>query len=56
MLHLDPWRIPSKWAREAAREGDTAQLDQEWNLKYVAETRTKHTLLEANLKTFEADK
>lgn len=52
VLHLDPWRIPSKWARQAAAEGDTRQLEQEWNLKYVIETRTKHTYIEANLEDF----
>ncbi len=52
ILHLDPWRIPSKFAREAAKAGDGRQLEQEWNLKYVAETRTKHTLVEANLEDF----
>src|SRR5258708_34901961 len=48
-VHLDPWRIPSKWAKQAAQAGDRSQLQQEWNLKYVCETRSKHTLAEANL-------
>ncbi len=52
IVHLDPWRIPSKYAREAAKEGDDRQLVQEWNLKYVIETRTKHTYIEANLEDF----
>lgn len=52
ILHLDPWRIPSKWARAAAKAGDPRQLVQEWNLKYVAETRTKHSLIEANLSDY----
>lgn len=52
VLHLDPWRLPSKFARKAAAEGDDRQLIQEWNLKYVAETRTKHTLIEANLEDY----
>lgn len=52
VLHLDPWRIPSKYAREATKEGDDRQLVQEWNLKYVIETRTKHTYIEANLEDF----
>ena len=55
VLHLDPWRIPSKMAQRAAAKGDTKQLEQEWNLRYVCETRTKHTLLEADLKDFEGD-
>lgn len=50
VLHLDPWRIPSRWAREAEKRGDRRQLVQEWNLRYVAETRTKHTLINADLK------
>lgn len=49
VLHLDPWRIPSRWAKEAARAGDGSQLEQEWNLRYVAETRTRHTLVNGNL-------
>lgn len=49
VLHLDPWRIPSKWARKS---GDERQLTQEYNLKYVCETRTRHTLIEANLEDF----
>lgn len=52
VLHLDPWRVPSKQARRAAAAGDTRALKQEWNLKYVCETRTKHTLVEANLEDF----
>lgn len=52
VLHLDPWRIPSKRAKAAARDGDDSQLEQEWNLKYVCETRTRHTLVQANLEDF----
>lgn len=52
VLHLDPWRIPSKFAQAAARGGDTRALQQEWNLKYVCETRTKHTLINADLQDF----
>lgn len=53
VLHLDPWRIPSKWARLARDEGDEIPYQQEMNLKYVIETRAKHTLILANLETFE---
>jgi len=53
VLHLDPWRIPSKQAKRAAANGDGRALEQEWNLRYVAETRSKHTLIEANLDDFE---
>lgn len=52
VLHLDPWRIPSKQAKRQATQGDPSQLQQEWNLKYVCETRTRHTLLEADLEGF----
>lgn len=53
-VHLDPWRIPSKWAKQAAQAGDPSQLQQENNLRYVCETRSKHTLAEANLEDFQA--
>lgn len=52
VLHLDPWRVPSKYAKSAAQKGDNRQLVQEFNLRYVIETRTKHTLILANLKDF----
>jgi superfamily I DNA/RNA helicase len=48
VIHLDPWRIPSKWAKKPS------EITQENNLCYVLETRTKHTLILANLSTFEA--
>jgi superfamily I DNA/RNA helicase len=47
VLHLDPWRIPSKWAAT-----NPIALEQEMNLKYVIETRAKHTLILANLEQF----
>lgn len=46
VLHLDPWRIPSKWAKKED------EITQENNLRYVLETRTKHTLVLANMKEF----
>ena len=55
VLHLDPWRIPSKQSQMAAANGDTSQLIQEYNLKYVAETRTKHTLINASVDSFESN-
>lgn len=48
VLHLDPFRVPSKYA---LANGGRA-LEQENNLRYVAETRTKHTLIMANLEGF----
>ncbi len=55
VIHLDPWRVPSKQAQRAAKAGDGRTLAQEWNLRYVAETRSKHTLIEANLQDFEGN-
>jgi len=46
VMHLDPFRCPSKFAHT-----DQA-YEQELNLRYVLETRTKHTLIEANLGDF----
>lgn len=48
VLHLDPWRIPSKFAMQ-----NPAQMQQEMNLLYVCETRCKRLLIEANLEDFE---
>jgi superfamily I DNA/RNA helicase len=53
VLHLDPWRIPSKWAKQAAQAGHMSQMEQEWNLLYVAETRTRDVICEGNLEDFE---
>ncbi len=54
-VHLDPWRIPSKWAKAAALQGDKRQLRQEYNLRYVCETRTRHTFATANLGDFNVE-
>lgn len=48
VLHLDPWRIPSKHALQ-----NPTQMQQELNLLYVCETRCKKLLIEANLEDFE---
>jgi len=53
VVHLDPWRIPSKQAKKAADLGHPAQLQQEMNLKYVLETRCQHTLVQANMDEME---
>lgn len=45
VIHLDPWRVPSKYAKRAAEAGRPQALQQEWNLQYVCETRTKDTLV-----------
>ena len=47
VIHLDPWRIPAKYALKKP-----AQLLQEKNLLYVAETRTRCNLLNLNLRDF----
>lgn len=52
VVHLDPWRIPSKFAKRLAAAGDTSQLKQEFNLRYVAETRTRFLLVNANLENY----
>jgi superfamily I DNA/RNA helicase len=46
VLHLDPWRIPSKFAKTPSA------IEQEHNLGYVIETRTKNVLLLASLEDF----
>ena len=51
VLHLDPWRIPSKWARNVELEQPWL-MEQEMNLQYVIETRAKDTLILANLEQF----
>lgn len=45
VLHLDPWRCPSK----AALTRGGPDLEQERNLRYVCETRTRDVLMEASL-------
>jgi superfamily I DNA/RNA helicase len=52
VVHLDPWRIPSKFAIRAADAGDDTQLRQEFNLRYVCETRSRNRLVNANLKDY----
>jgi DNA helicase-2/ATP-dependent DNA helicase PcrA len=49
IIHLDPWRIPSKWAR---KQGGVA-MEQEMNLRYVCETRAMENLILANLEDFQ---
>ena len=53
VVHLDPWRIPSKCAKSAASRGDFSQMTQEKNLRYVAETRAKRRLFLAKLEDFQ---
>ena len=51
VMHLDPFRLPSKYAVEAAKRGAPSQMRQENNLRYVIETRTKFTLVLAKLES-----
>ena len=44
VYHLDPQRLPSKYAVAQASAGYPGQLLQERNLLYVIETRTKFSL------------
>lgn len=46
VFHLDPWRVPSKFATKGEA------LEQELNLEYVITTRSKNTLTLINLEDF----
>jgi hypothetical protein len=46
VLHLDPWRIPSRFAKKPS------EIEQEMNLRYVIETRSKNVLLFGDLENF----
>lgn len=52
IIHLDPWRIPSRYAQQRKIEGDPVPLEQEENLLYVCETRVKKVLVLANLEDY----
>jgi len=54
VVHLDPWRLPSKQAIRAEANGDDGPLEQENNLLYVIETRSKNNLVLANLEEYSA--
>lgn len=49
VFHLDPWRIPSPFARQGEA------LEQELNLEYVITTRTKSELTLIDLEDFDID-
>lgn len=53
VVHLDPWRVPSKFAKRALEEGNPIPMQQEMNLRYVCETRTQDKLILANLEQME---
>lgn len=48
VFHLDSWRIPTKFAREAEANGNPVPMEQERNLRYVINTRAKKELLFIN--------
>jgi DNA helicase II / ATP-dependent DNA helicase PcrA len=50
VIHLDSWRIPSKYAKEG-----TEAYEQEMNVRYVIETRFKEKLIIADLDKFQQD-
>lgn len=50
---LDPFRIPSHYARRAADNGRPEQLEQEYNLLYVMRTRAKKRLTYINLENYD---
>lgn len=56
VLHLDPWRIPSKYAKIAADMGNPVQLEQDMNIKYVIETRAQRALVEASYEQYNKEK
>lgn len=49
ILNLDPWRIPSKYAIAQQAQGNPVPFEQDLNLKYVIETRSKNITVFANL-------
>lgn len=54
VFHLDPWLLPSKWARRLFEEtGEEGPLRQERNLKYVIDTRAQEALYYINSEDFE---
>jgi superfamily I DNA/RNA helicase len=52
VLHLDPWRIPSRHAQSALARGNLVPMAQEKNLRYVCETRAQQVLVLVNLEDF----
>lgn len=48
VYHLDPWRIPSKFAKP-----DSEEMEQEMNIRYVIETRFKKEMYLIDLEGFD---
>jgi len=53
VIHLDPWRVPSKFAIKANEAGNPIPLQQDFNLRYVIETRSQQVLINANLEAMQ---
>jgi DNA helicase-2/ATP-dependent DNA helicase PcrA len=51
VIHLDPWRIPSR-AAMVERGFSQVEIEQECNLRYVIETRSRNVLVNASLEDF----
>lgn len=47
VYHLDPWRVPSPFAK------DPEDIEQEWNVKYVIETRAKKSMFRVTMAGFD---
>lgn len=54
VMHLDPWRLDPDRLSRKFDEGDLSaeDLQQELNLRYILETRTKRKLMEGSVKSF----
>jgi len=53
VIHLDPWRVPSKFAKSAKANGNPIPMEQDLNLRYVIETRAQEKLILASLEDFQ---
>lgn len=52
VVHIDPWRLPSKHAKKAMANGYMLPMRQDRNLQYVVETRTKNVLIKADVDAY----
>lgn len=51
VVHLDPHRLPSKYAQSALAAGNPIPMEQDLNLRYVIETRAQKRLIFAFLES-----
>jgi DNA helicase-2/ATP-dependent DNA helicase PcrA len=56
VVHLDPHRVPSKFAQRAMIDGNPIPMEQDLNLRYVIETRVQRGLINAGLDDFVIEK